>query len=84
MLKTSTTLLLLLLFTTFSPASAEEHSALKPVPRSGGWMTRHEGFNKRVAEGNVDLVFIGDSITQGSVPGPNGGYVVVNETNHVG
>ena len=28
-------------------------------------MTRHEGFNKRVAEGNVDLVFIGDSITQG-------------------
>lgn len=28
-------------------------------------MTRHESFNKRVAEGNVDLVFIGDSITQG-------------------
>ena len=65
MLKTSTTLLLLIFFTTFSPASAEEHSALKPVPRSGGWMNRHESFNKRVAEGNVDLVFIGDSITQG-------------------
>ena len=65
MLKTSTTLLLLISLSTYSPASAEEHSALKPVPRSGGWMTRHESFNKRVAEGNVDLVFIGDSITQG-------------------
>ena len=28
-------------------------------------MKRHESFNKRVAKGNVDLVFIGDSITQG-------------------
>ena len=41
------------------------HSALKPVPRQGGWMKRHESFNKRVAEGKVDLVLIGDSITQG-------------------
>ena len=46
---------------------AEEklHSATKPVPRSGGWMKRHESFNKRVAQGNCDLIFIGDSITQG-------------------
>ena len=28
-------------------------------------MKRHESFNTRVAKGNVDLVFIGDSITQG-------------------
>jgi len=28
-------------------------------------MKRHESFNARVAKGNVDLVFIGDSITQG-------------------
>ena len=41
------------------------HSALNPVPRQGGWMKRHESFNTRVAKGNVDLVFIGDSITQG-------------------
>ena len=50
------------------PASAEEqplHSAVKPEPREGGWMARHESFNKRVAQGNVDLIFIGDSITQG-------------------
>ena len=45
--------------------AAEEHDAIKPVPRQGGWLTRHQSFNKRVAEGNVDLVFIGDSITQG-------------------
>ncbi len=44
--------------------AAEEHDAIKPVPRQGDWMTRHESFNKRVAQGNVDLVFIGDSITQ--------------------
>jgi lysophospholipase L1-like esterase len=40
-------------------------SALKPVPRSGNWMKRHESMNQRVKQGNVDLVFIGDSITQG-------------------
>lgn len=48
--------------------SAEEkpklHSATKPVPRAGGWMNRHKSFNTRVAKGKVDLVFIGDSITQ--------------------
>ncbi len=61
----STFLILITSFLSFDAIQAEEHSALKPVPRSGGWMTRHERFNKRVAEGKVDLVFIGDSITQG-------------------
>lgn len=42
-----------------------EHDAVIPVPRSGGWMKRHDAMNKRVGQGNVDLVFIGDSITQG-------------------
>ena len=41
------------------------HSALDPVPRPGGWFDRHERFNARAREGDVDLVFIGDSITQG-------------------
>ena len=45
--------------------AAEPHDAIKPVPRQGGWMKRHESFNKRVSQGDVDLVFIGDSITQG-------------------
>lgn len=38
---------------------------VKPVPRAGGWMNRHESMNARVKKGDVDLVFIGDSITQG-------------------
>ena len=46
-------------------SAAEPHDAIKPVPRSGNWMKRHESFNARVAKGNVDLLFIGDSITQG-------------------
>ena len=41
-----------------------KHSAVSPAPRDGDWWTkRHASFNKRVAEGNVDLIFIGDSIT---------------------
>lgn len=44
---------------------AEEHDAIKPVPRDANWMKRHDAMNARVKEGNVDLVFIGDSITQG-------------------
>ncbi|MDP6553522.1 MAG: platelet-activating factor acetylhydrolase IB subunit [Pirellulaceae bacterium] len=52
-----------------STARAEEtkttHDAIKPAPRAGRWMTRHNAMNARVEKGNVDLVFIGDSITQG-------------------
>jgi len=43
----------------------QDHDAVKPVPREGGWMNRHNSFNERVKQGNVDLLFIGDSITQG-------------------
>jgi len=41
-------------------------AAAIPVPRNdAGWTKRHESMNARVAKGNVDLVLIGDSITQG-------------------
>lgn len=46
-------------------AIAQESDAVKPVPRDEKWMKRHDSFNERVKKGNVDLVFIGDSITQG-------------------
>jgi beta-glucosidase len=46
-------------------AQEKPNPATKPASRNGGWMKRHEAMNKRVAEGNVDIVFIGDSITQG-------------------
>lgn len=51
--------------TTSSQATRAPHDAVKPVPRDIKWMKRHEAMNARVAQGNVDLVFIGDSITQG-------------------
>lgn len=41
------------------------NDAVKPVPREGNWMKRHESMNERVKKGNVDLLLIGDSITQG-------------------
>ena len=36
-----------------------------PASRDGDWMKRHQSFNARVKKGNVDLIFIGDSITHG-------------------
>lgn len=41
------------------------HSALKPAPRPDlkWWMPRHQGVLDRIHEGNVNIIFIGDSIT---------------------
>ena len=47
-------------------ASAEQMKAVIPVPQTETWWTdRHERTVTRVREGQVDLLFIGDSITQG-------------------
>ena len=54
-----------LLSTSSVAQQTKENTAIKPVPRSGGWMKRHESFNARVAKGDVDLLMIGDSITHG-------------------
>jgi len=51
--------------TAWSQETKTEHDAVRPAPREGGWMNRHESMNARVAQGNVGIVFIGDSITQG-------------------
>ena len=50
--------------------SAQEgggNTAVKPVPRDqeAWWVDRQDKVNARVAQGNVDLIFVGDSITQG-------------------
>ncbi len=55
----------LLSVATLCRADTPAHDAVTPVPRQGRWLERHESFNARVAQGNVDLIFIGDSITQG-------------------
>jgi len=70
MLRTRSLLFALSLIALASPAfllaqEKKENDAIVPVPREGNWMKRHESFNERVKQGNVDLIFIGDSITQG-------------------
>jgi beta-glucosidase len=48
------------------PATTPTHSAVTPDSRPDEWwQARHNGMNDRVKQGDVDLVFIGDSITQG-------------------
>ena len=38
----------------------------QPAPRTDqGWLDRQASFNERVKQGNVDMIFIGDSITHG-------------------
>jgi lysophospholipase L1-like esterase len=39
------------------------HSAITPVPREGGWMKRHEKFVEMAKKGGIDVLFLGDSIT---------------------
>lgn len=63
----ATSLLFVGLFCLLARADDKKtNTAVVPVPRDRqGWMARHEAMNARVKQGNVDLVFIGDSITQG-------------------
>ena len=59
---------LLLFAVALSPAGAFGHSAVEPVPRGDpGWKDRQELLNKRAAEAGdkAQIIFIGDSITQG-------------------
>ena len=43
----------------------KSHAAIVPVPRENWWDIRHEQVLKQVKKGNVDMLFIGDSITHG-------------------
>ena len=56
--------LLICCATGLSAQETKPHSAITPVARGGGWLKRHNNYNARVAKGSVDLIFIGDSITQ--------------------
>ncbi len=50
-------------------SSAIDHSppvdnpAVAPVARPGAWLKQHEGFVALASQGDVDLLFLGDSIT---------------------
>lgn len=63
--------LLLVAFRADSPAQDKaktaENDAAKPAHRldQAGWKKRHEAFVERSKKGHVDVLFVGDSITQG-------------------
>jgi lysophospholipase L1-like esterase len=44
---------------------ASFNTATNPVPRDVKWMARHEGFVQEAQQGGVDILFLGDSITDG-------------------
>ena len=41
----------------------KSHTAIIPAPQRGWWDVRHEQVLERIKKGDVDLIFIGDSIT---------------------
>ncbi len=43
--------------------AARANTAVEPVPRDAGWMKRHEAFVQIAKAGHVDVLFLGDSIT---------------------
>ncbi|MHB1557418.1 MAG: platelet-activating factor acetylhydrolase IB subunit [Isosphaeraceae bacterium] len=48
-----------------SGACAQGPDTTNPKPRDGHWMNLHNQFLERAKKGHVDLLFLGDSITQG-------------------
>jgi lysophospholipase L1-like esterase len=47
------------------PSIAIINTAIVPVPRDEKWMARHEGFVQEARKGGIDILFLGDSITDG-------------------
>ena len=45
--------------------AGKSHSALIPGHQHNWWTVRHEQVLNRVKQGNVDMIFVGDSITHG-------------------
>lgn len=48
-----------------SMAGQKQHSAVSPDHRHSWWTLRNDAVNERVKQGDVDFLFIGDSITHG-------------------
>lgn len=68
-----------LLLVTASLAIAA-NTAIEPQPRDAGWVRRHEGFVEIAKKGDVDVLFLGDSITDfWARPSPTGGKKVWDE-----
>jgi beta-glucosidase len=48
-----------------APPKAPPEKTTEPVPKPGKWINMHESFLERAREGDIDLLFLGDSITAG-------------------
>jgi lysophospholipase L1-like esterase len=48
-----------------SLSALAENTATTPAPRDENWVKRHEDFVAEAEKGSVDLLFLGDSITDG-------------------
>jgi lysophospholipase L1-like esterase len=47
-----------------APAQQEKEPAtVRPMPRDGNWLKRHEGFVAIAKKGGIEVLFVGDSIT---------------------
>jgi lysophospholipase L1-like esterase len=60
------------------------HSAVRPVPRDGNWMKMHTKFVEMASQGGIDVLFLGDSITdawggEGHNPRSSGSKVFAKE-----
>ncbi|AGA29034.1 platelet-activating factor acetylhydrolase IB subunit [Singulisphaera acidiphila] len=51
--------------TAWAQAQAAPESSTMPAPRTGPWMKLHKAFLERAKQGKIDLLFLGDSITNG-------------------
>ncbi len=49
----------------FLAATAVANTAVEPAPRDANWVKRHEGFVAIARQGGVEVLFLGDSITDG-------------------
>src|SRR5271163_766009 len=56
---------ILLLTAAALPACAQGPASVVPQPRDGAWMEIHNSFLVLAKKGHIDLLFLGDSITQG-------------------
>jgi lysophospholipase L1-like esterase len=46
-----------------TPSSPESLPGAEAVPKEGQWLERHQGFVTQAKQGNIDVLFLGDSIT---------------------
>ncbi|HEY6167577.1 MAG TPA: platelet-activating factor acetylhydrolase IB subunit [Verrucomicrobiae bacterium] len=53
---------LLIALSTFT---ASANTAIEPAPREANWVKRHDGFVAEAKKGGIDVLFLGDSITDG-------------------